>query len=177
MDSGSGERVAYVGLGSNLGERRARLEGAVAALRATPGISEVRVSALYETAPVGPPQGRYLNAAARLRTTLSARQLLVRLQAIERAAGRVRAAERNAPRSLDLDLLLYGDSRIREPDLVVPHPRLCERGFALEPLAELAPDLRHPDSGVRIDELARRVRDPSAVRRLEADPAQPCSAR
>jgi 2-amino-4-hydroxy-6-hydroxymethyldihydropteridine diphosphokinase len=177
VDGRSDERVAYVGLGSNLGERRGHLEAALAALRATPGISEVRVSSLYETEPVGPPQGRYLNAAARLRTGLPARRLLERLQAIERAAGRVRGPERNGPRSLDLDLLLYGDSRIREPDLVVPHPRLCERAFALEPLAELAPDLRHPDSGLRIDELARRVRDPGAVRRLPPVAAQPFPAR
>lgn len=170
MDARSGERVAYVGLGSNLGDRRAHLDAAVAALRQTPGICGVRVSRVYETEPVGPPQGRYLNAAAQLCTTLSARQLLERLQSIERDAGRVRGPERNAARTLDLDLLLYGDARIRDADLVVPHPRMAERAFVLEPLAELAPELRHPDSGLRVVELARRVRDPSAVRRLGDGP-------
>ena len=119
----AGDCEAYVALGSNLGDRRSHLEAALEALRRTPGIRILAASALYETEPVGPPQGRYLNAAVRLRTRLTPRQLLTRLLAMEDAAGRRRGPERNAPRTLDLDLLLYGDRRIDEPDLVVPHPR------------------------------------------------------
>ncbi len=157
--------VVYVALGSNLGDREARLAGALAALRATPGISGLRLSRIYETAPVGPPgQGPFLNAVARFETGLAPRALLERLLAIEAAAGRRRSAIRNEARVLDLDLLLYGDARVEEPDLVVPHPRLHERAFVLEPLAELAPELVHPVLGERIAALAARVRDPAAVR-------------
>jgi 2-amino-4-hydroxy-6-hydroxymethyldihydropteridine diphosphokinase len=162
------EREAFIGLGSNLGDRQGWLARAVEALGGTPGVRVVAVSALYETAPVGPPQGPYLNAALRLRTTLSPRALLERLLEIEAGAGRVRGAERNAPRTLDLDLLLYADRRIREPGLEVPHPRLAERPFVLEPLCDVAPDREHPALGLRIDALARRARDPGAVRRLDS---------
>jgi len=165
---------AYVAFGSNLGDRAAQIAGALAALRAHPEIRVEAVSALYETAPVGPPpQGPYLNAAARLRTRLSPRALLAELLAIERAAGRVRDGARWAARSLDLDLLLYGTLSLDEPGLCVPHPRLHERAFVLEPLCELAPALVHPRLGVRIDELARRVRDPRAVVAFPVDPDAP----
>jgi 2-amino-4-hydroxy-6-hydroxymethyldihydropteridine diphosphokinase len=130
--------TAYVALGSNLGDREAHLARAVAALRATPGIEVEALSSIRETAPVGgPPQGAYLNAVVELRTELAARALLERLLEIEAEAGRVRGPQRNAPRALDLDLLLYGDEEIDEPDLVVPHPRMQQREFVLEPLAEL----------------------------------------
>src|SRR5262245_33363902 len=157
----------FVALGSNLGDREATLRGALARLRATPGIALVAVSQLFETEPIGPPQPRYLNAAAELDSALSARDLLARLLAIEREAGRTRGAERNAPRTLDLDLLLFGDESIAEPDLVVPHPRLAERAFVLEPLADLAAGLRHPALAASVGELAARVRDPRAVRPFE----------
>jgi 2-amino-4-hydroxy-6-hydroxymethyldihydropteridine diphosphokinase len=159
--------VACVGLGSNLGDRAGQLARALEALRATPGVARLEASRLYETEPVGPPQGRYLNAAARLETTLGPRSLLARLLAIERAAGRVRGTERNAPRTLDLDLLLYGDLCLEEPDLVLPHPRLHQRAFVLEPLCELAPELLHPVLGATIGALAARVRDPAAVHPYE----------
>lgn len=133
--------TAYVALGSNLGDRAAHLDAAMAALRATAGIEVTAMSSVHETEPVGgPPQGPYLNAVVALRTALSARDLLERLLEIEAERGRLRGPVRNAPRSLDLDLLLYGNERIDEPDLVVPHPRMHERGFVLEPLAELAPE-------------------------------------
>ncbi len=162
---------AYVGLGSNLGDRAANLQTALAALRDTPGISVVKTSAVYETAPVGGPtgQGRYLNAVAALRTTLAPRALLERLLAIEHAAGRRRVGERNAPRELDLDLLFYDDRRIDDADLVLPHPRLHQRGFVLEPLRDVAPNLVHPVLGETVETLAQRVRDPEAVRLFTAE--------
>ena len=153
------EVEAYVALGSNLGDREAQLDGALAALRRTPGVELRGESARIETEPVGgPAQGRYLNAAVALGTRLSARALLERLHEIEAAHGRLRGSQRNAPRTLDLDLLLYGDEVIEEPGLRVPHPRLHERAFVLEPLCELAPELVHPVLGETIATLARRLR-------------------
>jgi len=148
---------AYVGLGSNLGDRERTLREAVSALGAEKGIVVAAVSRLRETEPVGVgSQPRFLNGVVALDTTLSARALLGRLLALERRFGRVRVAGRRAPRTLDLDLLLYGDETIDEPDLVVPHPRLHERRFVLEPLAELAPRLAVPRHG-RVDALLAAV--------------------
>lgn len=155
---------AYVALGSNLGDRAANLRRALAALRASTGIGQVEPSPVYETEPVGPPQGRYLNAVARVTTTLSARALLTRLLAIEQSAGRERGPERNAPRTLDLDLLLFGDRVIDEPGLRVPHPRLSERAFVLVPLADLAPELVHPERAETVARLLARVADREGVR-------------
>jgi 3-oxoacyl-[acyl-carrier protein] reductase len=140
--------TAYLALGSNLGERRGQLERALQLLR-DGGVTVERVSAYHETEPVGGPagQGRYLNAAAAVSTALPPRDLLRRLLEVEAQLGRVRS-EKNAPRTLDLDLLLYGDlvleEREREPPLIVPHPRLQDRGFVLAPLAEIAGDVAHP---------------------------------
>jgi 2-amino-4-hydroxy-6-hydroxymethyldihydropteridine diphosphokinase len=157
---------AYVSIGTNLGDRDAHLALALRRLAALPDTELLAVSPVFETDPVGPPpQGPFLNAAARLRTRLAPRALLAALLAIEAEAGRARSAERNAARTLDLDVLLYGDAVIDEPGLRVPHPRLPERPFALEPLAALAPDLVHPELRATIAELAARVRDPKAVRR------------
>jgi 2-amino-4-hydroxy-6-hydroxymethyldihydropteridine diphosphokinase len=159
---------AYVALGSNLGDREASLAFAASALRSTPGIQLAGASSLWETEPVGPPlQGPYLNAVLKLRTTHSPHDLLERLLEIEREAGRVRTEERNMPRVLDLDLLIHGARTLHEPGLVLPHPRLHERPFVLEPLCELAPDLVHPQSGETVSELAARRRDPKRVRRVE----------
>jgi 2-amino-4-hydroxy-6-hydroxymethyldihydropteridine diphosphokinase len=153
-------------MGSNLGDRDAHLAAALAALRATRDIELIAVSPLYETDPVGPPpQGAYLNAVVELASTLGPHALMRRLLEIEAAAGRVRGAERNAPRSLDLDLLLYGDRQLADPDLEIPHPRLAERGFVLEPLCDLAAERVHPVLGETIEVLARKRRDPAAVRR------------
>jgi len=145
---------AYIGLGANLGDREGTLEQAVALLAAVEGVSVVAVSGLRETDPVGVvDQPLFLNGAVAIETTLSARQLLDALLAVERSLGRVRA-ERWGPRIVDLDLLVYGDETIDEPGLRVPHPSLHERRFALEPLAELDPELAIPGRGSVSDVLA-----------------------
>lgn len=133
--------IAYVGLGSNLGDRKLHLDEAVRRLGAR------RVSSYRETDPVGrTDQPKFLNAVAEVDTTLGPEALLDRLLEIERDLGRVRG-ERWGPRTIDLDLLLYGDRVIRTPRLTVPHPRMTERRFVLEPIAELAPDLIVPGTG------------------------------
>ena len=129
---------AYVGLGANLGDSEATIHAALAALAEEDGIEVVAVSTLRETEPVGVgPQPLFLNGAAELETTLGARELLDLLLATEQRFGRVRVPGEHGPRTLDLDLLLYGDETIDEPGLTVPHPRLHERAFVLEPLAEI----------------------------------------
>ena len=139
---------AYVGLGANLGDREATIRAAVEALAAEEGIEVVAVSTLRETEPFGVgEQPPFLNGAAALATTLSARVLLDRLLETEQRFGRVRIPGEHGPRTLDLDLLLYGDEAIDEPGLTVPHPRLHERRFVLEPLAELAPGFLVPGRG------------------------------
>jgi 2-amino-4-hydroxy-6-hydroxymethyldihydropteridine diphosphokinase len=164
---------AWVALGSNLGDRAAHLAAAIAALRAHPEIRVTALSAVYETDPVGPPpQGPYLNAVVRLRTTLAPQALLACLLEIEAGEGRQRG-ERWSARSLDLDLLFYGALVIDEPGLRVPHPHLHERAFVLEPLCDVAPRLVHPVLGETVEDLARRMRDPRAVRRLEEGNAWP----
>ena len=139
---------AYVGLGANLGDRERTLLAAVTALAAGDRVEVVAVSTLRETEPVGVgAQPLYLNGAAELETTLTAHELLDRLLAVEQRFGRVRVPGEHAPRTLDLDLLLYGDEVIDECGVTVPHPRLHERRFVLEPLAELAPGLVVPGRG------------------------------
>ncbi len=139
--------LAYVGLGANLGHRETTLARAVELLREAESVEVTGVSELRETDPVGVvDQPRFLNGAASVDTTLPPRALLDLLLEIERSLGRVRE-ERWGPRLLDLDLLVYGDEVIDEPGLRVPHPRLHERRFALEPLAELDPDLELPRLG------------------------------
>ena len=139
--------LAYLGLGSNLGDRESHLQQAIAALSAVPEISDLAVSGFHETDPVGPQdQGPFLNAAVRIETSLPPRQLLDRLLAIEERLGRLPREERRhwGPREIDLDLLIYDEKIIGEPGLTVPHPHLHERTFVLRPLAELSADLRHP---------------------------------
>jgi 2-amino-4-hydroxy-6-hydroxymethyldihydropteridine diphosphokinase len=138
----------YVGLGANLGDRERTLRSAVDALDAEEGIEVVGVSALRETEPVGVgEQPRFLNGVAAVDTTLAAREFLDHLLTLERRFGRVRVSGEHSPRTLDLDLLLYGDKTFDEPGLTVPHPRLHDRRFVLEPLAELAPGLVVPGRG------------------------------
>jgi 2-amino-4-hydroxy-6-hydroxymethyldihydropteridine diphosphokinase len=148
---------AYIGLGANLGEREAALDAAVAALGATDGIEVVAVSTFRETDPVDYlDQPRFLNGAAAADTTLAPRELLDALLAVERSLGRTREGRRFGPRTIDLDLLLYGDESLDEPGLTVPHPRLHERAFALEPLAELDPGLVVPGQGP-VETLLRKL--------------------
>ncbi|MET0208847.1 MAG: 2-amino-4-hydroxy-6-hydroxymethyldihydropteridine diphosphokinase [Burkholderiaceae bacterium] len=162
---GSTQR-AYVGLGANLGDALATLRAAVAALDALPDTRRVALSSLYRTAPIDSSGPDYLNAVAALDTALAPQALLAALQAIEQRHGRERPY-RNAPRTLDLDLLLQGAARLDTPTLTIPHPRLHERAFVLVPLAEIAPDLVVPGVG-SIDELMPTVRDQRIVRSDEA---------
>jgi 2-amino-4-hydroxy-6-hydroxymethyldihydropteridine diphosphokinase len=139
---------AYVGLGANLGDRAATLERAIDLLDARTGIDVVGVSAFRETDPVGYlDQPQFLNAAVALETSLAPAELLATLLDVERKLGRVREGPRYGPRTVDLDLLLMDDLVLDEPGLELPHPRLHERVFALEPLAELDPELVVPGRG------------------------------
>ncbi len=156
--------LALIGLGSNLGDRKAQLDAAVAALGEVAGVALRGISRYHETAPVGGPagQGDYLNAAAVVETTLDPLDLLHILQDIERRAGRVRSV-RWGERTLDLDLLLFGDRVIATALLQVPHPRMALRRFVLEPLAEVAPQAVDPVTGYTVaDMLANLDRPPES---------------
>jgi 2-amino-4-hydroxy-6-hydroxymethyldihydropteridine diphosphokinase len=154
---------AFVALGANLGEREAQIERALRSL-ATRGTSIRSRSSLYLTEPVGgPPQGSFLNAAAELDTDLSPEALLEACLSVERAMGRVRTVK-DGPRTIDLDLLLYGAERRDAGGLVLPHPRMHLRRFVLVPLAEIAPAAVHPVFGLTVSELLARCPDRSAVR-------------
>jgi 2-amino-4-hydroxy-6-hydroxymethyldihydropteridine diphosphokinase len=143
---------AFVGVGTNLGDRWGRLALAARELRGAPGLSLVRASRVWETEPLGPPQPRYLNAVLELETGLAPEALLAALQRVERAGGRRRGARWGA-RTLDLDLLLHGEAVVRTAALTVPHPGLVSRRFVLAPLAELAPELVVPGTGVSVARL------------------------
>jgi len=161
---------AYVGLGANLGDREDTIRRAVALVDELAGVSVVGVSSLRETEPWGPvEQPRYLNGAVAVETELPPRELLDALLDVERRLGRARDdEERWGPRTIDLDLLLYGDLVLDEPGLDVPHPRLHERRFALEPLAELAPDALVPARGTAA-ELLRVLDTPPQGTGSQAD--------
>ncbi|MGB9991489.1 2-amino-4-hydroxy-6-hydroxymethyldihydropteridine diphosphokinase [Pseudoduganella rhizocola] len=138
--------TAYIGIGANLGDARANVLDAIERLRGAPGCTLDAASSLYRTAPIDSSGDDYINAAARIHTTLDAEALLQTLQGIEQAHGRERPY-RNAPRTLDLDLLLYGGETITSPTLTVPHPRMTDRAFVLIPLLEIQPDLMVPGKG------------------------------
>jgi 2-amino-4-hydroxy-6-hydroxymethyldihydropteridine diphosphokinase len=164
MGSGSGQVAkAYIGLGSNLGNRRANVEAALDCLN-HPGETRVlRVSKLTETDPVGgPPQPRFLNGVAEIETELAPEALLEKLLAIEEKLGRVRR-EKWGPRVIDLDLLFYDDRVIDSPELKLPHPLIVQRTFVLQPLAELAPDLVHPETGKTIREHLKLLESKSSI--------------
>ncbi|MEC9377665.1 MAG: 2-amino-4-hydroxy-6-hydroxymethyldihydropteridine diphosphokinase [Candidatus Latescibacterota bacterium] len=147
--------IAWIGLGSNLGDRRGLLESVLAALGRLEGLGVHSVSSAWETSPVGPvTQEAFLNAVVRVSTSLSPQHLLQRLLSTERDLGRVRN-QRWGPRAIDLDLLLYADRQVDEPGLRVPHEYLRQRRFVLAPLMELAPGLRHPADGRRLFDLLR----------------------
>jgi len=138
----------YIGLGANLGDREGTIRTALARLEAHPDVAIVRVSALRETDPVGyEDQPRFLNGVAQVETPLAAGDLLALLLDVERDLGRTRHGPRLGPRTIDLDILLYGQAIVNEPTLRIPHPRMTERLFVLEPLAELDPDLVIPGQG------------------------------
>lgn len=144
----------FIGVGSNEGERLEHISHALAMLAVQRGVRLVQMATVLETAPVGgPPQGPYLNTVVELDTTLTPAELLHVLKAIERVMGRLPNAPRWGPRPMDLDVLLYDDQIIRTPELTVPHPRMHERPFVLEPLAQLAPALTHPVLKQTIAEL------------------------
>ncbi len=152
--------TAYIGLGANVGEREATIRAAVDRLRAHPHITVVAESPLIETEPVGGPAGQppFLNGAAALETDLDPDALLEVLKGIERGLGR-RPRGRWGPREIDLDLLLYGDRVVETERLTVPHERLAERRFVLEPLAAIAPDARDPVTGRTVRAMLERLRE------------------
>ena len=147
---------AFIGLGSNLDDPPAQIRRALQALAAMPETRLVRWSSLYRNPPAGYlDQPEFVNAVAEIETRLAPHDLLEQLLAIERAHGRVRDVP-NGPRTLDLDILLYGEQTVHEPELTIPHPRMLERAFVLVPLAEIAPDAVVPGGG-RVADLVRRV--------------------
>lgn len=148
----------YIGVGSNLGDRTSFLERAKSLAAKLPQTRFLKSSSLYETEPVGgPPQGKYLNAVWEIETSLPPQELKEKLREIEAGLGRKRSFA-NAPREIDLDVLFYGAQVVKEANLRVPHPRLHERAFVLEPLTELAPDLRHPVLKKTVRELLGEIR-------------------
>ncbi len=159
-------RRSVLALGSNLGERRASLQGAVNSLADTPEVWVTAVSPVYETRPVDAPEGSkdFLNAVVLVDTTLSARTLLDRALAIEDAFGRERTGERGAPRTLDVDLIVVGDRRANDEDLVLPHPKAHERAFVLAPWHDVEPDAEIPDYGL-VAELLEKAGSEGVTRR------------
>jgi 2-amino-4-hydroxy-6-hydroxymethyldihydropteridine diphosphokinase len=170
VDNEAVQAGVVLGLGSNLGDREAAIAGALARLGPR-GFRSSRVSSLYLTEPVGgPPQGWFLNAVAAGETPLQPEELLAACLAVELELGRVRG-EPNGPRTIDVDILFIGALRRSGPPPVIPHPRLHERRFVLEPLAEILPDLVHPCLGRSVSELLAGCTDRAAVRRFAGAPA------
>ena len=159
-------KKAYIALGSNLGKRIENLKRALELLNTEQDISVLKVSPVYETAPVGgPEQGAFLNACASLETDLPPEELLLKMLHIEDELGRVRE-ERWGPRLIDLDLLIYEDKIVNTELLEIPHPRLAERGFVLVPLADIAPDLKVPGCNKTVAELLSQLPDTEGIRKF-----------
>lgn len=158
----------YLSLGSNLGDRQAHLDRALQQLRRA-GVEVNRLSSVYETEPVSlRAQPWFLNLVVEGKTGLFPVQLLHRLQSIEIAMGRRRSMAGTGPRTIDIDILFYGNFVIESPELIVPHPRLTERRFVLEPLMDLAPDLRHPVCHLTVRQLMATTPDRAVVKRCDS---------
>ena len=167
MEQSVSREQVYIGLGCNLGERMQSLHSAIAALDALTSTGNIQCSSFYESEPMGPAdQPDYINAVVGLLTTLQPHELLEALQLIEHQHGRIRTGERWGARTLDLDLLLYGEQQINTDDLTVPHPGIPDRSFVLLPLAELAPGINVPGFG-QIDDLLRECQQ-FGIRRLNS---------
>jgi 2-amino-4-hydroxy-6-hydroxymethyldihydropteridine diphosphokinase len=149
--------AVYIGLGSNLGDRFQALEKAVQNLKALDDSVLTAVSGIYETSPVGLESGLFLNTVAAIAADMGPRQLLAALMNMEQAMGRTRQEGSGDARIIDLDILLYGDTVIQDQDLILPHPRMLLRRFVMEPLAELAPAVQIPPSGISAHEAAERL--------------------
>ena len=163
--------IAFIALGSNLGDRMRTCLLAIDAMRDLPGTRIDAVSPPFETEPEGPAgQPKFINMACKMATRLEPAALLSELQSIERRFGRKRE-ERWGPRTLDLDILLFGSRVIDEPDLVVPHPHMHLRAFVLAPLARMAPDAVHPVLGLTVSQMLERLGELNGIRELDADPA------
>jgi 2-amino-4-hydroxy-6-hydroxymethyldihydropteridine diphosphokinase len=171
---GAGAELLYVGVGSNLGDREAHLAAAEDAVRHLAGVRFLRRSRLYDTLAVGPAQPRFLNAVWELQTAHSPRRLLGLLQRVEEMLGRTEKGLQR-PRTLDLDVLLWGERILAEPDFQIPHAEMHRRRFVLEPLAELAPTARHPVLGLTIGELLESLppEDVLAVQGATVSPSKP----
>jgi 2-amino-4-hydroxy-6-hydroxymethyldihydropteridine diphosphokinase len=149
--------TAYLGLGSNLGDREANIRNALAAIDRLDGCELIRTSSLYETDPVGiREQPDFLNAAAEIRTKLAPEELLTALREVERGTGREKTFKWG-PRIIDIDILLYGEERLTGENLEIPHPEMHQRAFVLTPLAEIAPMARHPETDLTIRQLSEKV--------------------
>lgn len=156
-------KIAYLSLGSNVGDREKHLARARERLNSE-GLRILRASALYETEPRDvPDQPWFLNQVVEIETRLLPKQLLEQTQKIERALGRVRTWAKG-PRTIDIDILLYGDTIVSTPGLEIPHERMADRRFVLEPLSELAPELRHPRTGATVSEMLARVKNQKVER-------------
>ncbi len=159
--------TAYIGLGSNLGDKKANLKKALELLDTAPGMRVKKVASFYRAAPVGNTrQDWFLNTVAEVETNLNPHQLLALLLSVEAGLGRVRTV-RWGPRTIDLDLLIFGREEVRAPDLTVPHPRMCERAFVMAPLAEIAPGLIIPGRG-KVADLARVLAKEQPVEKTAA---------
>lgn len=159
----------YIGLGSNLGDREANLFSAVDMLRRFDTLAVRRCSSIYESAPVGPPQPRFLNAVVEIECALPPLRLLALLKQVERDLGRQRR-KRWGPREIDLDILLWENEVIAEPTLQVPHLELHKRRFCLEPLTELDPGLKHPVTGETVRQLLQKLAPSDCVKFAPAQP-------
>ena len=148
--------TTYISLGSNIGDRKKNIVKACDALSSA-GVKVIKLSSFYLTSPIGPKQRDFINAAAKCQTRLAPRELLIECKRIEKEMGRKLDAKRNSPRIIDLDILLYGNKKVKTASLTIPHPQMQNRRFVLEPLAEIAPHLIHPTIRKRVSTLRKAL--------------------